>query len=601
MLLTDRIYQIAKSKTTEALKKLQVNEEISLKFTPPKDPALGDLGLACHPLARIMRKNPKLIAEELAKNISPTTEIQKVEAVNGYLNFTFNPSWWLREAVEEILSAGPKLGYLSDLKDKKILIEFSGPNTNKPQHLGHARNNVIGLAISNLYRALGAEVIRVNIINDRGIHICKSMLAYQLWGEGKTPEDVGRKGDFFVGDFYVLFEKKFQEEYEKYLETNPEPKLSKDEFFNQKSELGRKARELLQRWEEGDPEVRKLWEKMNSWVYRGFEETYSRMGIQFDWIDYESETYILGKEIVLKYLEKGVFHKREDGAVVCDLTKIGKEGEKVLLRSDGTSVYITQDIGTALRRWEKFHPDQMIYVVADEQNYHFEILFKILDLLEEKLGQKCFHLSYGMVDLPHGKMKSREGTVVDADTLMDELRDLALGEIEKRYRDLSSEEKLERAEKIGQAGLKFFLLKFTPPSRMRFNPQQSISFEGETGPYCLYSYARINSIAQKLDGVKPDVQSLAALNSPLELALGKQLSWFPQVLRDAVKGHNPALLTKYLFNLSKNFSSFYQDRDHRIVDAPEPLRTARFTLAKAVQAVLKRGLEILGIQTIEQM
>ena len=601
MWLIDKIEHIAEEKIRNALKEMGLEEGVEINLLPPKDPSFGDLGMPCHPLARYLRKNPKLIAEELAEKIELGDGLAEVRPINGYLNLVFSGKWWLREAVKEVLSPETKLGWLEDNQGKKVLIEFSGPNTNKPQHLGHARNNVLGLAMSNLLEASGYEVIRANIINDRGIHICKSMLAYLRWGEGKTPESVGKKGDFFVGDFYVLFEKKFKEEYQNYLKEHPNSELTEEEYFNSHSELGRAARELLKKWEEGDPEVRALWQKMNSWVYQGFEETYRRMGIEFDWIDYESDTYKLGKQIVEEGLKRGIFKRREDGAVVCDLSKLGREGEKVLLRSDGTSVYITQDLGTALRRYQKFHPDLMIYVVADEQNYHFELLFGILNLLQPGLGERCYHLSYGMVELPSGKMKSREGTVVDADNLMDELRDLALNEVRERYPELSEEEKAERAEKIAQAGLKFFLLKFSPPSKMRFNPEQSISFEGETGPYCLYAYARVNSIAQKLSEPELSIEALEALGSEREITLAKELSFFPKVLRSSVQNYNPSILAKYLFNLSKSFASFYQDKAHRIIDAEEPVRSGRYTLARAVQSVLKRGLEILGIETIEQM
>ncbi len=601
--LIERLHQRVEAAMRVALNATGLEEVEEIRLQPPKDSSMGDLSLPCHPYSRVLRKNPKIIAEEIAAAVPISDGIGSAEATNGFVNLRFEKALLLREGIREALTAGEKLGTTNDYDGQTLLIEFSGPNTNKPQHLGHVRNNILGLVMSNLWEAVGYKVVRTNIINDRGIHICKSMLAYKRWGEGATPASTGRKGDFFVGDYYVLFDKKFNEEFATYRKENPEEEIEKDEYFNTQSKLGAEAKEMLRLWEEQDQETHALWSTMNNWVYEGFDETYGRLGISFDWVDYESETYVLGKGVVEQGLEKGIFLRRDDGAVACDLTQLGKEGQKILLRPDGTSLYMTQDLGTAMRRLEKFDPQRMVYVVADEQNYHFELLFGMLNLVKESFGDRCHHLSYGMVDLPHGRMKSREGTVVDADNLMNELQELAIKKIKEFESDLSDEEILDRAEKIGQAGLKYFILKFTPATRMRFDPEQSIAFEGETGPYCLYGYARVNSIASKIPGVEVDLSDevLNTLGTDLELAVAQQLVQFPHVVRDAANKIAPSLLARYLFRLAKSFASLYQDPSHRIKDSEPHLRTARLTLGRAVQAVLQRGLHLMGIETIEKM
>lgn len=655
--LVEQLQETAHAAIRTALNTVGLESVEEFKLSPPAREDMGDLGLACHPFARILRKSPNSIAEDVAAQVPSGDGIASVEAINGYVNLKFDTQYVLTQSILEIFEAGEQLGELQEHPNEKLLIEFSGPNTNKPQHLGHVRNNILGLSSSNILESAGYTMTRVNIINDRGIHICKSMLAYQLFGEGKTPKSEQRKGDFFVGDYYVLFDQKFNAEYkasdayEAWLEAHPnarkrldvyaawkaenpneslssqikdglhkelglskediekldkEGKEHKETYFNQTSELGLAAKEMLRKWEEEDEEVRTLWQQMNQWVYDGFNETYARLGIQFDWVDYENETYILGKDVVHDGIEKGFFHKREDQATVCDLTQIGKEGQKVLLRPDGTSLYMTQDLGTAMRRLEKFSPDRMLYVVADEQNYHFNLLFGILDLFGDNLGSRCHHLSYGMVELPHGKMKSREGTVVDADTLMSELQTLALVKVKEHYPNLSEEEALDRAEKIGQAGLKYFILKFTPGSRIHFDPEKSIEFQGETGPYCLYSYARVNSIRSKMpeDFVEaaPTAEELASLGTDDEIHLAKLLMQFPLVVRDAATQINPARITRYVYEVAHAYASFYQKKNlHPIITAESPQREARFALSRATQAVLKKGLNLLGIDTIDQM
>lgn len=602
--LIDRLQENAQTALQEGLKACGVAVQGDLRLLPPADPSMGDLGLPCHPYAKALRKAPTRIAEEIAAAAPRLAGIGAIEALNGYVNLRFDPLYILQEGITEVWQAKERLGTAAGHRGERLLIEFSGPNTNKPQHLGHVRNNVLGLAMSRILEAVGYEVIRANIINDRGIHICKSMLAYQRFGGGSTPQSTGMKGDFFVGHYYVLFDQKLQEEFAAWKAKNPEQaSIDSEAFFKSHSELGAAAQEMLRRWEAGEPDTVALWKQMNSWVYEGFDVTYGRLGIHFDWVDYESDTYLLGKDVVLKGREQGVFVQREDHAVICDLETIGLSGQKVLLRPDGTSVYMTQDLGTAIRRLKTFDPKSMIYVVADEQNYHFQVLFGLLNRLEAKAGDRCRHLSYGMVDLPHGRMKSREGTVVDADSLMDELQGMALEKVNEHSPDLQETAKLERAEKVGQAGLKFYLLKFSPASRIRFNPEESISFEGETGPYCLYSYARVNSIEAKTTTLQelPSQEVLKALQTPQEIEVGKLLIQFPRIVREAGEDLNPSRLALYLCQLGRAFSSFYQHPDHRIIDAESPLREARLALAKAVQAVIGRGLYLLGIDVIEQM
>ncbi|MEM1008355.1 MAG: arginine--tRNA ligase [Myxococcota bacterium] len=594
----------AKKILKHALKTVGMEEEQELRLVPPVDPKMGDLGLACHPFARILRRSPKQIAEEVSQHMVLTPYFSEVQAINGYVNLRFCNRYLFEAGVRQVEQSGDRFWFHDNHRGERVLIEFSGPNTNKPQHLGHVRTNVLGLACSNLLKAVGYDVVRANIINDRGIHICKSMLAYERFGSGKTPESEGRKGDFFVGDYYVLFDQKLREEYAAHCAKFPEQKISKDDFAKEHSQLQADAQNILRAWEREDKPTRALWAQMNEWVYQGFAETYARMGISFDWVDYESETYLLGRHVVEQGLEQGKFSKRDDGAVVFDLTQMGKkEGQKVLLRSDGTSVYMTQDLGTATRRFEKHQPEKMIYVVADEQNYHFEVLFGILQALQVGYGERCHHLSYGMVELPHGRMKSREGTVVDADHLMDELRELSLSKVKEYDAALSAEDALERAEKIGQAGLKFFILHFTPQTRILFNPEKSIDFKGETGPYCLYLYARINSIFEKIGALQEYTfeEKMQALGTEHEIALAKILIQYPQVVREAAEQLNPARLTKYLFHLGQAFSTLYNAPGHRIKDMESPRKEGCLQLIQATQKVMKSGLALIGIDTVDHM
>ena len=545
--------------------------------------------------------NPMAAAGKAAEFLASHAEVESAVAVKAFVNVTVKPETLLR-----VTAADPEAllakALLPEPERKKILIEFSAPNTNKPQHLGHVRNNTLGMSLASLLKRVGHEVVEINLVNDRGIHICKSMLAYQRFGNGETPESSGMKGDHLVGKYYVRFSAAFAEEVKAVREQHPEwAEKSADELFLE-TEIGRAAQQMLRDWEAGTPEVRELWQRMNSWVFAGFDETYRRMGIHFDHTYLESETYLLGKDIVSSGLEKGVFTKREDGAVICDL---GKMGKKVVLRSDGTSVYITQDMGTTVRKHEDYSPDTMIWVVGDEQNLHFQMLFEILKRLDYEWASDLYHLSYGMVNLPNGRMKSREGTVVDADDLFDEMTRLAKEACKERGgAELSEAELNKRGEEIGLGALKFMLLKFNPRTTMIFDPAASLRFEGDTGPYVQYVAARISSIARKAAerGLRADAGSCEwqLLNTPQEKDLAVKLYFYPEVLRTAAARRDCSGIADYLLELAKSFNRFYRDcpilacEDNRVAQA-------RLTLAAAVRTVIADALGTLTIAAPEAM
>lgn len=566
---------------------------------PPTREGAGDLALPCHPWARVFRKAPQAIAADLAAVAEAHPLVASAEAVAGFLNLRFDWGAVARRVLEWAETDDGAIGRSTALAGERRVIEFSSPNTNKPLHVGHARNNVLGEAVSALVRAVGGEVVKVNLINDRGIHICKSMVAYQLFGAGVTPEKAGVKGDHLVGDLYVKFEQAFAEEYARHC---PDGAVSKEDWFNGGSELGRRAREMLQAWEAGDPEVRALWKMMNGWCEAGFDQTYARMGVTFDRIDRESETYLLGKDLVEEGLAKGVFRRLEDGAVVFDLERIGLEGHKVVLRGDGTSVYVTQDLGTAVRRHEEIGFDEMIYVVGNEQDRHFQVLFGILGELRSELKNRLRHLSYGMVELPAGKMKSREGTVVDADDLMDELHETAFAAARERYPDLDDDELHRRAEAIALGGLKFFLLKFAPQTTFIFDKDRSVSIEGETGAYCQYAYARAGSILRKLGDAADDAApDYAALTLPQERDVMTAMLRFPGEVRAAALDLKPNLVAKATFDLARTFAAFFNHPEARVIDADPPVRAARAALVRAARRMLRAGLELMGITPLEEM
>lgn len=625
-----------------ALIALGIDAEVAqqIPLAAPPQPEMGDRGFPCFALARQLRKSPAIIAQEVADQIRSTLQddplLQEVSTAGPYVNFRLDPGALANLVVSQALDDGANFGIHTEKADH-WMVEFSAPNTNKPQHLGHVRNNLLGDSVSRILDAAGHKITRVNLINDRGVHICKSMLAYERFGNGETPESTGIKGDHLVGKYYVLFNQKYEEEYaawkttpvadERYQEwlqsadskgAKKELKddedalkyrffsLYQDKYFNTESELGAAVRQMLREWEDGDPQVVALWSKMNGWVFKGFDETYENLGIHFDHVYLESQTYKLGKEIVEKGLEDGKFRRLDDGAIVCDLEPLGLQGQKVLLRGDGTSVYTTQDIGTAIVRFDDYDLDRMIYVVGDEQRHHFDVLFRILGFLRPELKDRLYHLSYGMVELPEGRMKSREGTVVDADDLLEEMIDLARQAVRERYDDIPKDEQEERARVIGLAALKYFILDFAPRTTVQFDPKRSIDFQGRTGPYCLYSYARISSIAERVGGwptLNEDArkQALSTLSTELELGLVRLLQDWPRTVEQAAEQLSPARITEYLFNLCKAFSSFYNDPEHRIVDIEGPRKQALLLLSQAVQITIGQGLALLGIPTLEKM
>ena len=588
------------------LQKFLVGEFPRFTETTVLDPAPcpagqdGDFTLNFFKIASLVG-NPMAAAAKAAEYLSAHAEVEKAEAVKAFVNVTLKPeALFLNSAAdtEKLL----KRAVLPENERRKILIEFSAPNTNKPQHLGHVRNNTLGMSLASLLKRVGHDVIEINLVNDRGIHICKSMLAYQRFGNGETPESSGMKGDHLVGKYYVLFNAAFSDELKTVRAEHPEwAERSNDELFLE-TELGRAAQQMLRDWEAGKPEVRQLWQLMNSWVFAGFDATYRRMGIRFDHTYLESETYLLGKDIVAAGLEKQVFSRREDGAVICDLGKLGK---KVVLRSDGTSVYITQDMGTTVKKHDDYSPDTMIWVVGDEQNLHFQMLFEILKRLGYGWAGDLYHLSYGMVNLPNGRMKSREGTVVDADDLFDEMSRLAREACRERGGETLSESELaKRGEDIGLGALKFMLLKFNPRTTMIFDPAASLRFEGDTGPYVQYVAVRISSIMRKAAerGIRaiPEKCNWSKLTLGPEKDLGVKLYFYPAVLLAGAAKRDCSGLADYLLELAKAFNRFYRDCPILACEDMEVLE-ARLALAQAVRTVIADALGTLTIATPEAM
>ena len=555
----------------------------------------GDLTVVVFPWLKASHKAPQVTAQEIGQWLADHVEaVESFNVVKGFLNITVSPQWWL--SVFHGIKADRDFGLTKAGDDSElVMVEYSSPNTNKPLHLGHVRNNLLGYSLSEILKANGYKVIKTNIVNDRGIHICKSMLAWQKWGEGVTPESSGQKGDHLIGDFYVLFDKHFKEEV-KQLQAQG---MSEDEA-KEASPLMKEAREMLVKWEQNDPEVRKLWETMNSWVYAGFDETYRKMGVDFDKIYYESQTYLEGKELVLKGLEEGKMYRKEDGSVWADLTPEGLD-HKLLLRSDGTSVYMTQDIGTAKLRFRDFPIDRMVYVVGNEQNYHFQVLAILLDRLGFKWGKDLKHFSYGMVELPEGKMKSREGTVVDADDLIATMVADATETAAERLAEMPEDEAREVARKVGLGALKYFLLKVDPRKNMLFNPKESIDFNGDTGPFIQYTYARIRSVLRKAaeSGFDADTEVLAEPNKK-EAALIQKIDDFRNVVAEAGKKYSPAVIAKYCYELAKEYNQFYHDFSI-LKEENEPVRNLRLELSAVTARTLKAGLSLLGIEVPERM
>ncbi len=567
----------------------------------------GDFTIVVFPYVKAARKAPDVVATEIGNKLQEKMadfvtadgvhgSLTSFNVVKGFLNFSVSSDFWLDFMSKNINNEN--FGRKTEIDERPSLIEFSSPNTNKPLHLGHIRNNLLGNSVALILDACGKHPIKVNLVNDRGIHICKSMLAWLKFGHGETAETSGMKGDHLVGKYYVEFDKQYKAEMRQLQEQG----MSEEEAAK-KAPLMLEAQEMLRKWEQGDEEVRALWNKMNGWVYAGFEQTYQRMGIKFDKTYYESNTYILGKQLVDEGLQKGVFYRKEDNSVWVDLTAENLD-EKLLLRGDGTSVYMTQDLGTAQLRYEEFHPQKMIYVVGNEQNYHFDVLKLVLGKkLGKEFGNHIYHLSYGMVELPNGKMKSREGTVVDADDLMDEMFLQAKESTEALGKhDFTPEEANKLYEMIGIGALKYFILKVDPKKNMLFNPAESIDFNGNTAPFIQYTHARIKSLMRKAEenGIVLEAATEASLLGDSEKALLKSLYAYPQVVEAAGEGYSPALIANYMFDLAKDFNSFYQ-ASPIFKEDNAALRALRLRISQMVAMVLKRGMALLGIDVPEKM
>lgn len=554
----------------------------------------GDLTAVMFPLLKLSRKSPEQTGQAIGEwMLANESRIESFQVIKGFLNLKMSSEYW-KDQLREI-ERSREYGFASD-SGKTIVIEFSSPNTNKPLHLGHVRNNLLGWSVSRLMEANGHRVIRVNLVNDRGIHICKSMLAWQKYGNGQTPASTGMKGDHLVGDYYVRFDKEYKEQVRQLMRGGMEQEIAERE-----APLMKEAQEMLVKWEQGDSAILSLWKTMNGWVYDGFESTYKRMGVSFHKTYYESETYLLGKELVAEGLKKGVFYRKDDGSVWCDLTPDGLD-QKLLLRSDGTSVYMTQDLGTAARRYDEYRFDSQIYVVGNEQNYHFQVLKLILRKLGFPWAENIIHLSYGMVELPEGKMKSREGTVVDADDLMDNMvitareTSLELGKLE----DMTPGEQTILFETLGMGALKYFILKVDPRKTMLFDPRESIDFNGNTGPFIQYTYARICSILRKANelGYQPEMCDKPMIEK--ELRLVKLMTQYPQVIKDSGVAYSPAQVANFCFELAKEFNQYYHETSV-LKEEDQCVRAQRLVLLKQVAKLLELSMNILGIILPEKM
>ena len=605
----------AAGEAVKALYGMEASEKM-LQLQKTRSEFEGNLTLVVFPFVKAAKKSPEQTAQEIGEYLVQNCDaISKFNVVKGFLNLSIGEGAWLSllQAIDQDDRFGMKT---ADENSPLVMIEYSSPNTNKPLHLGHVRNNLLGWSLAQIMEANGNKVVKTNIVNDRGIHICKSMLAWLKYGNGETPETSGKKGDHLIGDYYVAFDKHYREEIKELMAQGMDEEKAKQE-----APLIKEAHEMLVKWEQNDPEVRALWEKMNNWVYAGFDETYKKMGVSFDKIYYESQTYLKGKAKVEEGLAKGLFERHEDNSVWADLTNEGLD-QKLLLRSDGTSVYMTQDIGTAEMRFQDYPIDKMIYVVGNEQNYHFQVLSILLDRLGFKWGKELVHFSYGMVELPNGKMKSREGTVVDADDLMALMVEdayktsMELG----KFDDMTEEERREIARIVGMGALKYFILKVDARKNMLFNPEESIDFNGNTGPFIQYTYARIRSILRKsvecrtesvefataqpaADGTAVANSTLYTLNSKLsekEIELIQKMSEFGAAVEQAGKDYSPSGIANYCYELTKVFNQFYHD--FSILNEPDEQKKAvRLMLAKNVAKIIKNGMGLLGIEVPERM
>lgn len=578
------------------------DKQIQLQKTRPEFE--GNITLVVFPFVKLARKAPAQVAEEIGQAMTDSAivgepVIEKFNAVQGFLNMSIAPSFWIEQL--EAIAADANYGELPD-RNRLMMVEYSSPNTNKPLHLGHVRNNLLGSSIARIQEANGWKVVKTNIVNDRGIHICKSMLAWLKFGNGETPESSGKKGDHLIGDYYVRFDKEYRKQIAELMAGG-----MSEEDAKREAPLMKEAQAMLLKWEQGDKEVRELWAKMNSWVYAGFDETYKMMGVSFDKIYYESNTYLEGKKEVERGLQEGLFYRREDGSVWANLTGDGLD-EKLLLRSDGTSVYMTQDIGTAKLRYQDYPIDKMVYVVGNEQEYHFKVLSLLLDKLGFPFGKELVHFSYGMVELPNGKMKSREGTVVDADDLMEQMikdaKEISKDKV-NTLPDITEAEANEIARKVGLGALKYFILKVDPRKNMLFNPEESIDFNGNTGPFIQYTYARIQSVLRKGGPTSSPsiigrgVNSTDTLNDK-EVALIQRLTDYPATVKQAGEEFSPAVLCNYAYAMAQEFNSFYHDYSI-LNEADEQKKSLRLLLSAEVAKVLKHAMALLGIEMPARM
>lgn len=604
-----KIEEIITTATATAVKVLY-NQDIpqeQLQIQKTKKEFEGHLTLVVFPLLRISRKKPEETAQEIGEWLAANCEaVEKFNVVKGFLNLTISPDSWIYLLND--IHADARFGLTPPTEQSPlVMIEYSSPNTNKPLHLGHVRNNLLGFALANIIEANGNRVVKTNIVNDRGIHICKSMLAWLKYGHGETPETSGKKGDHLIGDYYVAFDKHYREQVAElcgqYESEGMTPDEAKDKA-EKEAPLMKEARAMLVKWEQNDPEVRALWKKMNNWVYAGFDETYKALGVNFDKIYYESDTYLEGKEKVLEGLKKGIFYRRDDGSVWADLTDKGLD-EKLLLRADGTSVYMTQDIGTAKLRFQDYPIDKMIYVVGNEQNYHFQVLSILLDELGFEWGKSLVHFSYGMVELPNGKMKSREGTVVDADDLIAEMIRQARQTIDElgKFDDMDEAEKNEVARIVGMSALKYFLLKVDARKNMLFNPAESIDFNGNTGPFIQYTYARIRSVLRKAQETGIDIPGTlpagTALNTKEE-EIVQHIADFPAIVRQAGTDYSPSAIANYCYDLVKEYNQFYHDFSI-LREEDKQKQLFRLVLSENVAKVIRLGMGLLGIEMPERM
>tara|TARA_R110002033_G_scaffold358_6_gene3405 strand:- start:18788 stop:20569 length:1782 start_codon:yes stop_codon:yes gene_type:complete len=591
------IQEVLSDKVKEAVKSIFDKELPNVEFQPTRKDFEGDITIVVFPMLRVVKGNPVEIGEQIGAYIQEhVDEVVGFNVIKGFLNIVINDSFYL-DFFNSITSK-ENFGFVKE-SDDAVMVEYSSPNTNKPLHLGHIRNNLLGYSVAEILKASGKKVYKTQIINDRGIHICKSMVAWQKFGNGETPVSAGLKGDKLVGNYYVAFDKAYKEQIAELVANGTDQKVAEKE-----APILLEAQEMLLRWEAGETETVELWKTMNSWVYKGFEVTYKNLGVDFDTLYYESDTYLLGKDVVAEGLEKGVFFKKEDGSVWIDLTEDGLD-EKIVLRSDGTAVYMTQDIGTAIQR-VKDHPDVngMVYTVGNEQDYHFKVLFLILKKLGFSWSNKLHHLSYGMVDLPSGKMKSREGTVVDADDLMADMTQTAANISEElgKLEDYNEEEKQSLYKMIGLGALKYYILKVDPKKRILFDPEESVDFQGNTGPFIQYTYARIQSILRKAESMGIVISKDANVSElhGKEKELIKQLQLFPDTIQLAAENYSPALIANYTYDLVKEFNSFYQQVSI-LGEADDQKKILRVQLSKKVAEVIEDAFKLLGVEVPERM